>query len=167
MRNATSVLDLRVVDDEAFVFSIDEEIAVRASMLADIEAALVARLHQQISVDGGSVVDNVVGTTVQNFSQEIIQEFQIGLSNFSLSTGASASGSTPPLVGTLTLSSASGTPGAVVLLRGHVPGRQVDFQHRLRGTFREERIAPEVTEAALPPDVTQEVLLRLWRHHAA
>ncbi|HKP68133.1 MAG TPA: carboxypeptidase regulatory-like domain-containing protein [Pyrinomonadaceae bacterium] len=47
----------------------------------------------QISVDGGSVVDNVVGTTVQNFSQEIIQEFQIGLANFGLSTGASASGS--------------------------------------------------------------------------
>ena len=47
----------------------------------------------QISVDGGSVVDNVVGTTVQNFSQEIIQEFQVGLSNFALSTGASASGS--------------------------------------------------------------------------
>lgn len=46
----------------------------------------------QISVDGGSVVDNVVGTTVQNFSQEIIQEFQVGLSNFALSTGASASG---------------------------------------------------------------------------
>jgi hypothetical protein len=47
----------------------------------------------QITVDGGSVVDNVVGTTVQNFSQEIVQEFQVGLSNFSLSTGASASGS--------------------------------------------------------------------------
>ena len=47
----------------------------------------------QITVDGGSVVDNVVGTTVQNFSQEIVQEFQIGLSNYSLSTGASASGS--------------------------------------------------------------------------
>lgn len=46
----------------------------------------------QITVDGGSVVDNVVGTTVQNFSQEIVQEFQIGLSNFSLSTGASGSG---------------------------------------------------------------------------
>src|SRR5215470_7026932 len=46
----------------------------------------------QITVDGGSVVDNVVGTTVQNFSQEIVQEFQIGLSNFSLATGASASG---------------------------------------------------------------------------
>ena len=46
----------------------------------------------QITVDGGSVVDNVVGTTVQNFSQEIVQEFQIGISNFSLSTGASGSG---------------------------------------------------------------------------
>jgi hypothetical protein len=46
----------------------------------------------QITVDGGSVVDNVVGTTVQNFSQEIVQEFQIGLSNYSLATGASASG---------------------------------------------------------------------------
>lgn len=47
----------------------------------------------QITVDGGSVVDNVVGTTVQNFSQEIVQEFQVGLSNVDLSTGASAAGS--------------------------------------------------------------------------
>ena len=47
----------------------------------------------QITVDGGSVVDNVVGTTVQNFSQEIVQEFQVGLSNFSIATGASGSGS--------------------------------------------------------------------------
>ncbi|MDX6711438.1 MAG: hypothetical protein QOH96_2454, partial [Blastocatellia bacterium] len=46
----------------------------------------------QITVDGGSVVDNIVGTTVQNFSQEIVQEFQIGISNFDLSSGASASG---------------------------------------------------------------------------
>jgi hypothetical protein len=47
----------------------------------------------QITVDGGSVVDNVVGTTVQNFSQEIVQEFQVGITNFDLSTGASATGS--------------------------------------------------------------------------
>src|SRR6185369_2173777 len=47
----------------------------------------------QIAVDGGSVVDNVVGTAVQNFSQEIVQEFQLGISNFDLSTGASSSGS--------------------------------------------------------------------------
>ena len=47
----------------------------------------------QITVDGGSVVDNVVGTTVQNFSQDIVQEFQIGISNYDLSTGASATGS--------------------------------------------------------------------------
>src|SRR5205085_7375870 len=46
----------------------------------------------QITVDGGSVVDNIVGTTVQNFSQDIVQEFQIGISNYDLSTGASATG---------------------------------------------------------------------------
>jgi hypothetical protein len=46
----------------------------------------------QIAVDGGSVVDNVVGTTVQNFSQEIISEFQVGISNQDISSGASASG---------------------------------------------------------------------------
>jgi hypothetical protein len=47
----------------------------------------------QISVDGGSVVDNVVGTTVQNFSQEIVQEFQLGISNVDVSSGASGTGS--------------------------------------------------------------------------
>ena len=47
----------------------------------------------QIAVDGASVVDNVVGTTTQNFSQEIVQEFQLGISNFELSTGASSTGS--------------------------------------------------------------------------
>jgi hypothetical protein len=47
----------------------------------------------QITVDGGSVVDNIVGTTTQNFSQEIVQEFQLGISNYDLSTGASATGS--------------------------------------------------------------------------
>src|SRR5437773_3065115 len=47
----------------------------------------------QITVDGGSVVDNIVGTTVQNFGQEIVQEFQLGISNYDLSTGASATGS--------------------------------------------------------------------------
>jgi hypothetical protein len=47
----------------------------------------------QITVDGGSVVDNVVGTTVQNFSQEIISEFQVGISNGDVGGGASSSGS--------------------------------------------------------------------------
>jgi hypothetical protein len=46
---------LRVVDDEPFECRIDEVIAVQPSMLADIEAALVARLHQQVNVDGGPV----------------------------------------------------------------------------------------------------------------
>ncbi len=47
----------------------------------------------QIAVDGSSVVDNVVGTTTQNFSQEIVQEFQLGISNVDVSTGASGTGS--------------------------------------------------------------------------
>ncbi|MEW6733790.1 MAG: carboxypeptidase regulatory-like domain-containing protein, partial [Acidobacteriota bacterium] len=47
----------------------------------------------QITVDGASVVDNVVGTTTQNFSQDAIQEFQVATSNFDIATGASGSGS--------------------------------------------------------------------------
>jgi hypothetical protein len=47
----------------------------------------------QITVDGGSVVDNVVGTTTQNFSQEIVQEFQLGISNNNVNVGASGTGS--------------------------------------------------------------------------
>ena len=46
----------------------------------------------QITVDGGSVVDNVVGTTTQNFSQEIVQEFQLGISNVDVSSGATGTG---------------------------------------------------------------------------
>jgi hypothetical protein len=46
----------------------------------------------QIAIDGGSVVDNIVGTTVQNFSQEIIEEFQVGISNQDVSSGASSTG---------------------------------------------------------------------------
>src|SRR5262245_15731561 len=45
----------------------------------------------QITVDGGSVVDNIVGTTVQNFSQEIVQEFQIGISKDRKSTRLNSS----------------------------------------------------------------------------
>ena len=58
-----------------------------------ISVAGQAGRSAQISVDGASVVDNVVGTTTQNFSQEIVQEFQLGISNFDLSTGASSTGS--------------------------------------------------------------------------
>ena len=53
--------------------------------------------------------------------------------------GASVSGAAPPsLVGTLVLSSESGTPGATVLLRGHIPGHaraKVWLQRREDGTF--------------------------------
>jgi len=63
----------------------------------------------------------------------------VALAAIALSTlGGSASGAAPPLVGTLTLSSASGTPGVPVLLRGRVPGypqAKVWLQRRDNGSF--------------------------------
>src|SRR5215470_2360770 len=45
-----------------------------------------------ITVDGGNVRNPVEGGTGQNFSQEVVQEFQISTSNFDLSTGIAAFG---------------------------------------------------------------------------
>ncbi len=47
----------------------------------------------RISLDGGDINDEVVGTTTQNFSPEIIQEFQVSTSSYDVSTGATSSGS--------------------------------------------------------------------------
>ncbi len=46
----------------------------------------------RITVDGGSVLDNVTGGAAQNFSTETIQEFQISSFNFDLSTGVTSTG---------------------------------------------------------------------------
>ena len=46
----------------------------------------------RIAVDGARVNDSVDGGTQQNFSQEIVQEFQISSVNFDLSTGITAAG---------------------------------------------------------------------------
>jgi Carboxypeptidase regulatory-like domain len=46
----------------------------------------------RIAVDGARVNDSVDGGTQQNFSQEIVQEFQISELNFDLSTGIAAGG---------------------------------------------------------------------------
>ena len=46
----------------------------------------------RITVDGGSVVDQVTGGSWQNFSQEVVQEFQVSVGNFDISTGITASG---------------------------------------------------------------------------
>ena len=46
----------------------------------------------RISVDGARINDAVDGGTQQNFSQEIVQEFQISSVNFDLSTGICAGG---------------------------------------------------------------------------
>ncbi|HWE48738.1 MAG TPA: carboxypeptidase regulatory-like domain-containing protein [Bryobacteraceae bacterium] len=46
-----------------------------------------------VTVDGGSIVDNVEGGTAMNFSNEIVQEFQISQVNFDLGTGITSTGS--------------------------------------------------------------------------
>lgn len=46
----------------------------------------------RIAVDGANIVDGVDGGTQQNFSQEIVQEFQISTTNFDLSTGVTGVG---------------------------------------------------------------------------
>jgi len=44
------------------------------------------------TMDGGTINDEVEGGTSMNFSQEIVQEFQLASVNFDLSTGIAASG---------------------------------------------------------------------------
>lgn len=46
-----------------------------------------------ITVDGGNVRNSIEGETGMNFSQEVIQEFQLSSSNFDLSTGITSVGS--------------------------------------------------------------------------
>ena len=46
----------------------------------------------RITVDGATVNDSVTGGTQQNFSQDIVQEFQVSIANFDLSTGITGSG---------------------------------------------------------------------------
>jgi len=46
----------------------------------------------RITVDGATVQDSITGGTQQNFSQEVVQEFQLSSTNFDLSTGLGAGG---------------------------------------------------------------------------
>ncbi len=45
-----------------------------------------------ITVDGGNVRNSIEGETGMNFSQEVVQEFQLSSSNFDLSTGITSVG---------------------------------------------------------------------------
>ena len=49
--------------------------------------------HTAVSVDGANIRNPVEGGSGQNFSQEIVQEFQLSSVNFDLSTGLTAFGS--------------------------------------------------------------------------
>ena len=46
----------------------------------------------RITVDGATIADPVSGGTQQNFSQDVVQEFQLSSLNFDLSTGVGAGG---------------------------------------------------------------------------
>jgi hypothetical protein len=46
-----------------------------------------------ITVDGGNVRNSIEGNTGMNFSQEVVQEFQLSSTNFDLSTGITSVGS--------------------------------------------------------------------------
>src|SRR5205085_333726 len=46
-----------------------------------------------ITVDGGNIRNSIEGNTGMNFSQEVVQEFQISAVNFDLSTGITSVGS--------------------------------------------------------------------------
>jgi hypothetical protein len=45
-----------------------------------------------VTVDGGSIVDNVEGNTAMNLSNEVVQEFQTAQVNFDLGTGITSTG---------------------------------------------------------------------------
>jgi len=40
--------------------------------------------------------------------------------------------------------------------RSGIPRPEIDLDHRLRRSLGQQRVAPEVPEAALPPDVAEE-----------
>ena len=46
-----------------------------------------------VSVDGGNIRNSIEGNTGMNFSQEVVQEFQLSSANFDLSTGITSVGS--------------------------------------------------------------------------
>jgi hypothetical protein len=73
-------------------------VAISANYQGDYNRAMDVSIlggdpdRTRIAVDGARINDAVDGGTQQNFSQEIVQEFQISSVNFDLSTGITAAG---------------------------------------------------------------------------
>lgn len=59
-----------------------------------IDVAILGGAPEQtrVTMDGGPIYGPVAGGTPQNFSQEVVQEFQISSANFDLTTGLTGSG---------------------------------------------------------------------------
>lgn len=89
--NGRNFLDLSVVAPGATPVSGDNFDPTKAGYTGVSIGGQMGR-STRIALDGGDINDEVVGTTTQNFSPEIIQEFQISTSSYDVSTGASSSG---------------------------------------------------------------------------
>ncbi len=59
-----------------------------------IDVAILGGAPEQtrVTMDGGPIYGPVAGGTPQNFSQEVVQEFQVSSTNFDLSTGLTSAG---------------------------------------------------------------------------
>jgi hypothetical protein len=59
-----------------------------------IDVAILGGSPEQtrVTMDGGPIYGPVAGGTPQNFSQEVVQEFQVSSANFDLTTGLTSSG---------------------------------------------------------------------------
>jgi hypothetical protein len=59
-----------------------------------IDVAILGGAPEQtrVTMDGGPIYGPVAGGTPQNFSQEVVQEFQVSSANFDLTTGLTSSG---------------------------------------------------------------------------
>jgi hypothetical protein len=65
-----------------------------------------------ITVDGGNIRNSIEGGSGQNFSQEVVQEFQLSSVNFDLSTGITAAGAVNVVTRSGSNSLHGGVPGA-------------------------------------------------------
>ncbi|MCI0390075.1 MAG: TonB-dependent receptor [Acidobacteria bacterium] len=89
--NGRNFLDLAVIAPGATPVSGDSFDPTKAGYTG-VSIGGQAGRSARIALDGGDINDEVVGTTTQNFSPEIIQEFQVSTSSYDVSTGATSSG---------------------------------------------------------------------------
>jgi hypothetical protein len=89
--NGRNVLDLARLEPGVTVESVANPGAF-ANNYQRVSVAGASYLQTRVAVDGGAVEDRINGGTSHNFSQEAVQEFQIGTFNLDVATGATGVG---------------------------------------------------------------------------